>query len=53
MLRTVRYAPILAVCLTLVAPDLRLGPETQDCVARVAPNDVVQDQGTGNLVIRR
>jgi hypothetical protein len=34
-------------------PDLRLGPATQGCVARVAPSDVVQDQGTGNLVIRR
>ena len=34
-------------------PDLRLGPSTQGCVAKVAPGDVVQDQGTGNLVFRR
>jgi hypothetical protein len=34
-------------------PDLRLGPATQGCVARVEPRDVVQDQGTGNLVFRR
>ncbi len=34
-------------------PDLRLGPATQGCIAKLAPGDVVQDLGTGNLVFPR
>jgi len=33
--------------------DLHLGPETSDCVAIVAPGDVVVDEGSANRVIRR
>jgi hypothetical protein len=34
-------------------PDLRLGPETRGCLARMARGDVVEDLGTGNLVFPR
>jgi hypothetical protein len=34
-------------------PDLRLGPGTQGCLAVVAKDDVVQDDGSGNRVIHR
>jgi hypothetical protein len=38
---------------TAGGPDLRLGPETSDCVAVVGPRDLVQDEGVNNRVIRR
>ena len=34
-------------------PDLRLGSDTSDCLAIVGKHDVVQDDGTGNRVVRR
>jgi hypothetical protein len=38
---------------TGTGPDLRLGPATRGCIAKVAPGDIVQDLGTGNMVFPR
>jgi hypothetical protein len=38
---------------TGAGPDLRLGPGTRACLAVVGRDDVVQDDGSGNRVLRR
>ena len=38
---------------TGTGPDLHLGPATQGCTAKVGPDDLVLDEGSGNNVIRR
>jgi hypothetical protein len=38
---------------TGAGPDLHLGSETSDCVAVVAPDDVVVDEGSANTIVRR
>lgn len=38
---------------TGAGPDLRLGPDTSDCLAIVASDDTVVDEGSANRVVRR
>jgi hypothetical protein len=38
---------------TGAGPDLHLGSETSDCLAVVAPDDVVVDEGSANTIVRQ
>lgn len=43
----------LSALATDPGPDVRLGPQTSDCLAIVGARDTVVDEGSGNRVIRR